>query len=373
MRRAIFAGLMLASVSAWASLSTSVLNITDHAAEEGPLAESAFGISIIVDDTCKLPVTQVPCAPNNSALGSISDAANSSVAQTIVYPGTPLTSTGVPNAHVPYGLINYSFSGYNLGLDSTYYSAATANSVLLNQPFCTSGQAQAFPPVAFSTALVNTAGSTGLCAYAYGVEFSITSGYLGLDTATASGTSASMTALFAAMASAHSSWTWADIKGALRQTASNWAGGYVAYNSTGPAFGYGNVNYSSAVGISSATSIYLEPPGMGIANHSSYIVVTLYPYMQTRRAKEVIYAGGTWPAASSGNELTAAQIASAGGTKVYDDFGATGIQTFTYSPASSGSDTFTVLTLDASGNGSRIESFAQSTQSFVVGIACFDD
>ena len=373
MRRAVFAGLMLASVSAWAAISSNVLNSSDHAAIEGTLGNSVFGITLIVDDTCALPIIGSPCNVNYAGPEMIPAANDASIAQTIVYPGTPATSTGTPNPHVPYGVMNFSYSGYGIGSDQQNYSLLEAGDAVFIWPFCTSGGAQAYPPVVMSNALLNTSASSGLCSYAYGIEFSITSGYLGLSTDDASDVSASLATVFAAMANAHPSWTWGDVKGALRQTASNWAAGYATIASPGgvPSLGYGNINYAAAVALSGPSALYLQPPGMAVQNHGYYASITVYPFPQTRRARERIYIGGTWPAASSSNELTAAQVSAAGGTIIYDSGGATGAQSFSYAPVASGSATFTAITLDASGNGSRIESFAQSTQSFVVGTACF--
>lgn len=177
-----------------------------------------------------------------------------------------------------------------------------------------------------------------------------------------------MAGILAVMKQNHPTWNWQDIKGALRQTASNWSTGFNQNNAG--AIGYGNVNYAAATAVASTGAIYLQAAGMAITNNNYYASITLYPYLSARRAKEVVYIGGTWPAPSTLNEMTAAQITAAGGTKIIDNGGATGVQTFTYAPAASGSATFTVVTLDAAGNGSRVENFAQISETFVVGSAC---
>jgi hypothetical protein len=179
-----------------------------------------------------------------------------------------------------------------------------------------------------------------------------------------------MSGVLAVLKSNHPTWAWGDIKGALRQTASNWVTGYTPNNSVGPGYGFGNINYDAANAISSTAGIFLQSPGLQIFPHGYYAMLTLYPFKTTRRVKEVVYIGGTWPAASTVNELTAAQIASAGGTLVYTSNGIDVKPTFSYAPAATGTAQFTALTLDASGNGSRVESFTQQTQLFVVGSAC---
>jgi hypothetical protein len=196
-----------------------------------------------------------------------------------------------------------------------------------------------------------------------------------------------MAAILSALRYNHPTWTWGDIKAALRQTASNWPTAYAAYNSaslyysqysssyvTGPAFGYGNINFVAA---NSVSHIYLQPPGMAIQNFGWYVVGTIYPFLQTRRAREVVYIGGSWPSPAIGcggstcNEYTAAQIAAAGGTLVYTSSGESGVEEFVYNAPRSGSATFVALTLDSSGNGSRVENFMYNTQTFSVGAMCF--
>jgi hypothetical protein len=359
-----------------ANLSTNILNLTDHVNEEGSLGTSVFGLTFIVDDTCSLPIVGSPCTSTTVGPSQAPAAAvNSSVAQTVVYPGTALTSTGTPNTHVPYGVINNSYYGYDVQTEQAIYTTLLANSVAFAMPFCNSGIAQPYPPVAMVGSLPNNISSgneSAICAAAAGVEFSISAGYLGLDTSSASATSASMATTIAAIANSHPTWLWGDIKGALRQTASNWATGYAVSTGSGSAlgYGYGNISYTAAAALNSPTAVYLQAPGMTVQNGGYYAVVTLYPFITSRRAKEVVYAGGTWPAASSINEMTAAQITAAGGTKVFDDGGITGIQSFVYTPAVSGNVTFTAITLDSSGNGSRVESFSMMAESFVAGTGC---
>jgi hypothetical protein len=286
----------------------------------------------------------------------------------------------VPVNHAPYTLMSESSQGWGLNLvDQQNYTALQANGILFNMAYCGAPVAGDYPPVASSTILPSSSsipaysGTAWNCAYAPGIEFSMTLGYKGLDTASPSGTTASMTGLFAALKQAHPTWTWNDIKAAFRQTADGWSTGYAALHSSPLGFGYGNINYDAANALASSSSIFLQAPGMTAVNYGYYVMVILYPFMQTRRSREVVYVGGTWPAPNTGNELTAAQIAGASGTKIFDNAGATGIQGFSYSPSVSGSTVLTALTLDSSGNGSRVESFSQIAETFLLGTACLDD
>lgn len=352
-----------------------VLSNTSHFVLDISGAISILGGSAIVDQTC-------PSGGAGYSPGSSCGTTNSFVPPQ-VFPGYAVngalsfysanTSTPIVN-HEPYGIISQSSTGYNLAMyDQDNYNTLVANSTLYNTAYCGGpSSGDAYPPIAVATILPNNFSSlaSNLCGYATGIEFSMSVGYKGFDTGSASGTTASMAGVFQVLATNHPTWTWGDIKGSLRQTASNWSTGYTAFNSSGPAFGFGNINYDSANAISSTASIFLQAPGMAIDNHQYYVSITIYPFVTTRRAKEVVYIGGTWPSASSVNELTAAQISSAGGTKIFDDGGATGAQTFSYAPAASGNATFTALTLDSSGNGSRVESYNLVTESFLIGTSC---
>ena len=379
--RKLLVALLLAAGPVWAA-APNVLSNTDHIVGDVTNAITILGGTlgaggITVDQTC--PSGSTPGVSCLSAGGPSFVSASQMISlattggQTVYTAGT---ATAVDN--VPYKVLNQSSTGYTLaGYEQAIYAAATANDLIYEMAYCGTPQTGDYPGVVSSTILPSlssitqvSVGSSG-CGYQTGIEFSMVPGYKGFDTASPSGSTEAMSGVMAMMRSNHSTWTWGDIKGALRQTTDAWSSGYAAKH-TSPAlsFGYGNINYDSAVAISSTNSIYLQPPGFVVQNHIYYVTATLYPYMSTRRSKEVVYIGGSWPAASSVNEMTAAQITAAGGTKIFDNAGATGVQTFTYAPAATGSATLTAITLDASGNGSRVESFTQSAQSFVVGTAC---
>ncbi len=368
--RIIFLSLIFCS-QAFAS-GPNVLSNTDHIVGDATVAISILGGSNTVDQTCPTGST--------SGVSCFSVGGPTFVSQglLVTYATDAITThysagTATPVNHAPYGILNTSSTGYNLFYDQQNYNILEAAPALSVMAFCGGpGTDGAYPPIAMSTILPNTTGplSSNVCGYALGIEFSMTAGYKGFDTGSPSSTTEAMSGVFAVLAANHPTWTLFDAKGALRQTASNWSGGYISYNASGPGFGFGNIDYDSANAIASTASIFLQSPGMQLINHGYYLTIVLYPFLTTRRAKEVVYIGGTWPAASAGNELTAAQIAAAGGTKIVDDGGATGAQAFSYAPAVTGSAVFTALTLDASGNGSRIESFNSVAESFVVGIAC---
>jgi hypothetical protein len=352
-----------------------VLSNTDHIVSDVISAISILtGTSYTVDQTCPTGGSGYSAGSTCGLSGSFIPASifPSYAINSVVNEYTANTATVVNNA--PYGVINLSGTGYTLqGYDQLSYAALTANNTLFMTAYCGGpGSGDTYPPVAVSTILPNTTGPlTGSsCGYATGVEFSMTAGYKGFATGSPSGTTEAMSGVFAVLKNNHPTWTWADIKAALRQTASNWATGYTALNSTGPAYGFGNINYDTANAIATTASIFLQAPGMLVAPHGYYVAITLYPFLTARRVKEVVYVGGTWPAASTVNELTAAQIASAGGTLIYTSNGTDVTPQFNYSPSATGSATLRALTLDASGNGSRVESYTPQTASFVIGTAC---
>ena len=388
MRRLLHAVIM-AAAPAWALAGPAVLTNTDHIVGDlttaiGILGGTVGPSGIIINQTC---ATGGPgynpgstCGGTNSFVepGTLfaTYATNTSITNYLPASATPANSA-------PYALITQSSTGYTLNLiDQQPYATLEAAGALYNMAYCGGPSAgDAYPPIAASNIMPNYAPSltTAQCGYALGVEFSMSAGYKGFDTSTPSGTTEAEAGILAMLKAMHPTWLWGDIKGALRQTASNWSTGYAVCTLNGAAscsagttnsYGFGNVNYDGAVALSGPSAIYLQGPGFLASPLGHYAVFTIYPYLSTRRAREVVYVGGTWPAASSVNELTAAQIAAAGGTKIFDDGGATGVQSFTYAPAVTGTVSFVALTLDSSGNGSRIESYESIPVSFVVGTAC---
>ncbi len=351
MRRLLTCALLTAALASQASVT--VLNNSSHAASNircgvNAVAPGALDVTIFVDMSSASPDSSFDV----NMVAHATDGARTNFA----------SLDSAPVNHAPYAVITNSFTNYSNTVDRNNYNTLIASSTVDNWAYVPSVAlpSTAVPPAAAVAVNQGFAGAkTG-----FGIEFGLSSAYKGCDTSSPSGGTALMAGLLAAAKLAHPTWTWADIKGAFRQTSANWATGYDPTN-----YGYGILDYDAAIALS-PSGIYLQPPAFYADNHASYATLVVYPMVTTRRAREVIYIGGTWPAASAGNELTAAQIASAGGTKIFDDGGATGAQSFTYAPITSGSATFTALTLDASGNGSRVEAFGSVAQSFLIGTAC---
>jgi hypothetical protein len=353
-----------------------ILNNTDHLVNSAVSALSILGAgSIIIDQTCPSGSTPgISCltvgGPGFVSFNTlISDATNVSAT---LYSANSATVVN----HAPYKVLNQSSTDYMLStLDQAFYSALIGNDLIYNIAYCGIPMTNDYPPIAASTILPNNAGAGTVgvqsCGYAPGIEFSMTLNYKGMDTSSPSATTESMTAILAKIRANHPTWNWADIKGALRQTASNWSTGYAPFNASGPGLGFGNVNYDNATALAAPANIFLEAPGMAIVNSGHYAAITLYPYKSTRRVKEVVYIGGSWPAASTVNELTAAQVTAAGGTLIYTSNGTDITPQFSYAPSVSGTAIFRALTLDGSGNASRVESFSAISETFTVGTACF--
>ena len=356
-----------------------VLNNTDHAVQDATGAIAILGGTNTVNQTCPTGTT----APTDcfTAGGpqylvestAIANAVNSGVAE---YLALSSTSTGTPNTNVPYKVINQSSTGYVVELDQNNYSALVANDQIYVMAYCGGpGSGDLYPPIAFSTILPNTLGAltSNDCGYASGIEFSMTSSYMGFDTSSPSGTTESLSAVVAVLRANHSTWGWGDVKGALRQTASNWSTGYTAYNATGPAYGFGNIDYTSANAISSTASIYLQGPGLTVSPQTGYAVLTLYPFKTTRRSKEAIYSVSSsysWPVK---NEYTTSDITASGATLLYTSNGTDVTPTYVYTPAASGSVTFIAFTTDGSGAYSRAESYSEQTISLTLNGKCYNN
>ena len=186
-----------------------------------------------------------------------------------------------------------------------------------------------------------------------GVEFEISTRYKGFDTAAASWVTAGMAAILTALRYDHPGWTAPDIVAALRQTSANWRTGYSAEN-----FGYGLIDYDKADGITSALSLYLQPPVIDIINFGDYAAIVLYPFRQTRRAYEALYSVDPtyrWPVK---NEYRTADIAASRAKLLYLSNGTDVNPTFSYTAAVGAPVTLVAFTTDGKGNYSRVESFS---------------
>jgi len=305
-------------------------------------------------------------------------------ASTVAEPQYAAGSNRLVTPAVPYQLINQSSSGYTLAaFDQAAYTALESAGIVYSMAYCGTPQTNDYPPVAFVTVLPNYStnsdrtrgsvtsrvapGSSG-CGYQQGIEFSIAWGYAPIkaanstascqtdggtrfDTCSPSSTTEGMTAILAALKWHHPKWNWGDVKSVLRATASNWRSGYAAMNANGPAFGYGNVDYSRAN--SYAGTIFLQPPGMSLQVHGNHAVLTMYPFMSSRRAGELIYvykSAPTLPSPATSDEYGYAQILALarghGGTLVYDSHGASGIQTYDHASSTRETLYFVAFTVD---------------------------
>jgi|HubBroStandDraft_1064217.scaffolds.fasta_scaffold00140_43 hypothetical protein len=253
--------------------------------------------------------------------------------------------------HAPYSIVSNSFTGYTRGVEPAFYAVLSAHGLLDDWAYTRALPAGTPPPI-YSAAIDDGArGVTGP-----GVEFSLAPGYKGFDTKDLSSTVAGATAIFVAMKLDHPDWTWPDVKGALRQTASNWPHGYDA---TG--HGYGVIDYDSADAIKSATALYLQPPIVTLTMHGRFARVTFYPFRQTRRKAEVLYAvppAYVWPVR---NEYTDADLRAAAAKLVYVSNDADVSPSFSYPASASRMLMVVALTTDGAGHYSRVESFCRST------------
>jgi hypothetical protein len=390
MRKLLIHPVLLWAAATAAAIPPSILNVSDHEAYQLQPDLAALGIANSRYTQTAAPSSTV-WALNQTCPGQCNfmaaPAFNIEFATTLATGEYPIngSATDAPvYPRVAYQVINQSSSSSIslTAVDRQNYAALVASSMVYSMAYCGSPNAGDYPPVALVTVLPNNAPANAalaraFCGYASGIEFSIpvTSGTWTPinketgrgDVSSPSATTEFMTAVLAALKYNHPSWTWGDVKAVLRITASNWRTGYAAYNSSGPAFGYGNLNYVSANAYSG--TIYLQPPGMTLAGRGDYATITLYPFLQTRRHHEAVYIvalGFSMPPAENGNEYTRAEIAalvSAGHlSAITTNAGQTRMPRLVYTPAAGAAFRFIALTEDASGNASRAETF--SVQSF---------
>lgn len=275
--------------------------------------------------------------------------------------------SGLTTNHAPYNVLNASICQYTVANDIAFYPTLLAQSAIYTIPVGAMSGSCGFLPVGTEpgvliSAVTSTNSGTG--GSGWGVEFALSGNYKGLVTTEDSWDSAAMAGFYAAMSQQHSTWNFFDIKAAFRQTASNWSVGYNANT-----YGYGILDYDSATAIGSAGTLYLQPPGMSVATHLGYAIVTLVPFRQTRRTREVIYVNpiNTFPVK---NEYTSADIAASGATLVYTSNGTDVEPSYAFIPVVNGTVTFVSFTTDGSGNYSRVESFSEVSTPLVVGTVC---
>jgi hypothetical protein len=264
--------------------------------------------------------------------------------------GPPITDA---ENYLPYRVLNYSFTGGPT--EDVYYALFAQYDQVASLPYlgsCT-GTGICKQPGIYTVETVSQ-NQAGRRPSASGVEFEFSESYKGFDTYAASWVTAGMSAVLTALRYDHPTWTAPDIVAALRQTAANWSTGYSATN-----YGYGIVDYDKADAIASTAALYLQPPVMDIVKFPDYAAIILYPFRQTRRAHEVVYAvdpSYAWPVK---NEYTTADITASRATLLYTSNGGDLTPTFSYTPAAPGrSVTLIAFTTDGKGHYSRVESFS---------------
>lgn len=376
----------------------SILNNSSHLVHDADATLTVLGIPHRTDigpSATTLALNQTCPGCNNF----VSAATAISWSQDISHVEYAVGSNAAVMPSVPYQIINQSSAGYTLvGYEQANYSALTSHGIVYSMAYCGTPQAGDYPPVAFVTVLPNTApempaGRSG-CGYAQGIEFSIPADNPGncvvnnaatcrwtpiagggsVNVSSPSATTEAMSATLAALRLHHPQWTWGDVKSVLRTTASSWRSGYRKYNASGPAYGYGNINYEAANFYSGVVN--LQPPGFSMNATDDDARFVLYPFLTSRRSGEVIYSFTQQPAFPDPqvtDEYTYAQIVSLvsayDGTLIYNSNGASGIQSVSYTPPSKSQRYFVAFTVDnysdlTSANFSRAESFVVQDTDF---------
>lgn len=338
--------LLLAIVASTAGAAPSVLTLNpsaDPGVRQVPLAVTATVGGSVINN---------PIFIDQDAIGAplVADSGNAS-ATTIVSMANP--GGGSVN-HAPYQVI-----ALPAGTDTrSYYSQLQSQIGVIS---LAKGPGNAsdhqLPTVGTATTSPNSLdGATG-----WGVTFGLSASYLGLNTVSDSNNSGIMAGLLVALLYNHSTWNAFDAQAAMRVTAGNWP----TYSHTN--YGYGIASWSAA---NSASTLYLQPPQMEVANGTYFVIMTLYPFRQTRRAHEEIRSctpGYAWPAK---NEYTLSDVTAGCGTLLYTSNGTDVTPTFNYSPAASGTLTLIAFTTDGSGNYSTVQEWQPLTESFTIGGAC---
>lgn len=391
MRQIIFTFLALFASALAVANPPSILNNSTHEVYQDVANFAALGINCSSSLTCSaasapsstvLAINQTGSGVNTNILypGTlISDALNLSVPEFGVEGTTPLT----PVVTYQVAGVSATFSSSLTTLDQQEYATLEGGGLILSYAYCGVPQTGDYPPVASVSVLPNNLGAApaqGGCGYAQGIEFSIaqTSGKWtpvspadgSMDVSSPSASQNALQVVLSALKLNNPTWNWFDVVGALRQTASNWATGYVAFNASGPAFGFGNLSYTGANAVGATSNIFLQAPGMTtrVVSGGQVVQVTLYPFRQSRRTVEVIYsepAGYAWPVK---NEYTTADLSAAGGTLLYTSNGTDVTPVFNYAPAVSGTVTLVAFTTDGAGNYSRVESYGAQSVSLNVGV-----
>ena len=307
------------------------------------------GTAVILDRTT--------CSPNDTTYYPDFFDAAATATTARFFPVVDGNMCGPPITHdenfVPYGVLNYSFT--HGPTEDVYYAQFAQYDQVASLPYlgsCTVTDVCRQPGI--YTVETAAQDQPDLRPSASGVEFEFSARYKGFDNSAASWVTAGMSAVLTALRYDHPSWTMPDIVAALRQTSANWPTGYSAKN-----YGYGLVDYDRADAITSASSLYLQPPVLDVINFGDYAAIVLYPFRQTRRAYEVLYSidpSYAWPVK---NEYSTADISASRATLLYSSNGTDITPTFSYAAAEVGKTvTLVGFTTDGKGHYSRVESFS---------------
>lgn len=258
-------------------------------------------------------------------------------------------TTSTPANRAPYRIGNNSFADFDHSFD---IDAVTYGALLDSWAYTVATSPGTAPPILCST-VARPGDFTG-----NGIEFCMPANFKGLDSSsTLSGATAVMSGALASFAYLRPGFTLNDVKAAFRQTAANWPTGYDSTN-----YGYGVINYDAALAIASPSQLYLQPPYFETNLASPFITYTLYPFRQSRRALDRVFAvahGYPWPML---NELTNTELLDAGGIEIASN-NSDGIASEQLDLSYLGPGRFDLVafTCDAHGNFSRVESFSRVT------------
>lgn len=384
----------LLCLTSLAQASPNVINGTTHAGFLIPVAVNAvLGPTGCGGSSCVSNPIFIDANPSDNYLPDLFAAATPPTNVCNIVSGQSNQNCGTLVAnHGPYAVVSSSYCCLWTGqlVDVSDYSTSITNNFIHSIPLATyvAGPTPTgmFPPassalstegpsdwgVEFSFA-ASADHSSGICTVNNGCWQLCSGDTCRVTIGPDSTVTAYMAGILASAKYKQPTWNWFDIKGALRQTAvvcntpssSQWA---VGYDHT--KYGYGCVQFDTAVALSGTSAIYLQTPTMQVVNHGYYVEVNLYPFRSTRRNHEVVYsctAGHTWPVK---NEYALSDITAGCSTLLYTSNGTDTIPSFVFAPLASGTVTLIAFTTDGSGNYSRVEQFSPVSATLTIGSMC---
>jgi len=251
-------------------------------------------------------------------------------------------------------IISSSFSGWQAAFDSLGYMPLTANKmvhVYAYEPV--KKQPKNVPPPAAFVTVNKTGGKSG-----DGIEFGVPAAYMNGkgQSSTPSGATAQLAGLMACLKYQHPSWSWFDVKAALRSTAANYATGYDPDR-----YGYGSIDYYRANAVTDAAQLPLFAPAavpfFTKEQKEGRINFFINSFKQTRRMTDALFKF-TAPPKVYLQELTLPEITALGGTWVFSGDLSKTKNIHTYNAGSTETIYFVWFTVDLDGNYSRIEPYS---------------